>query len=105
MSDALRLELTHGPLLAGTHGTTGDLLCGTLADPDMPANAKDLANWPQHMHQEWSDGRFARVAATQRPDLVKRLARYPKAHHEFRADPPVEWGDDQFGFLHSQRGR
>lgn len=62
-------------------------------------------HWPQYMRQEWSDDRFARAAATQRPDLVQRLARYPKAHHEFRAELPEVWGDDQFGFLHGQRGR
>ena len=41
MAQFLGLGLTHYPLLAGTDEHMADLLRWTLADPDIPAEAKD----------------------------------------------------------------
>ena len=45
MAHFLGLGLTHYPLLAGTDEHMADLLGWTLADPDIPREAKDPVNW------------------------------------------------------------
>src|ERR1700758_3900425 len=59
----LGLGLTPYPLLAGTDEHMADLLRWTLADPDIPTEAKDPANWPAPMRAEWGiDGGVASAA-------------------------------------------
>ena len=55
MAEFLGLGLTHYPLLAGTDDHMAGLLRWTLTDPDIPAELKDPANWPELMRREWSD--------------------------------------------------
>src|SRR6201997_2848734 len=63
MAHFLGLGLTHYPLLAGTDEHMADLLRWTMADPDIPTEAKDPANWPAPMRAEWGiDGGVASAA-------------------------------------------
>jgi len=73
-----------------------DLLRWTLADPDIPAEAKDPANWSASMRAEWdADGGVA-AAGHHRKLLVENLSRCREALDDFAPDVVVVWGDDQY---------
>lgn len=96
MAHFLGLGLTHYPLLAGTDAHMADLLRWTLADPDIPSEAKDPANWPPAMRSEWSSDDGITAAARHRKELVDNLARCRAALDDFYPDVVVVWGDDQY---------
>ena len=96
MAHFLGLGLTHYPLLAGTDEHMASLLRWTLADPDIPAEAKDPANWPAPMRAEWGADSGVAAAAHHRKLLVENLARCRDALDEFAPDVMVVWGDDQY---------
>lgn len=96
MSQFLGLGMTHYPMLAGTDEHMAGLLRRTLTDPDIPAQEKDPANWPESMRADWGDDFGASAAATHRKALVENLARCREALDEFRPDVVVVWGDDQY---------
>ena len=96
MTHFLGLGLTHYPLLAGTDKHMADLLRWTLADPDIPAEAKDPADWPAPMRDEWGNDSGVAAAAHHRKLLVENLSRCRDALDEFVPDVVVVWGDDQY---------
>ena len=96
MAHFLGLGLTHYPLLAGTDEHMADLLRWTLADPDIPGEAKDPANWSASMRAEWGTDGGVASAAHHRKLLVENLARCRDALDEFAPDVVVVWGDDQY---------
>ncbi len=96
MAHFLGLGLTHYPLLAGTDEHMASLLRWTLADPGIPAAAKDPANWPEAMREEWGTDQGVTAAAQHRKMLVDNLARCRQALDEFKPDVVVVWGDDQY---------
>ena len=96
MAQFLGLGLTHYPLLAGTDEHMASLLRWTLADPDIPDEAKDPANWPAPMRAEWGTDNGVAAAAHHRKLLVENLARCRDALDEFAPDVMVVWGDDQY---------
>jgi hypothetical protein len=96
MAHFLGLGLTHYPLLAGTDEHMASLLRWTLADPDIPAEVKNPANWPAPMRAEWGADRGVAAAAHHRKLLVENLARCRDALDEFAPDVMVVWGDDQY---------
>ena len=96
MAHFLGLGLTHYPLLAGTDEHMADLLRWTLADPDIPAEAKDPTNWSgADACRMGTDGGVA-AAAHHRKLLVENLSRCRDALDEFAPDVVVVWGDDQY---------
>ncbi|WP_273735385.1 extradiol ring-cleavage dioxygenase [Mycolicibacterium septicum] len=96
MAHFLGLGITHYPLLAGTDHHMAGLLRWTLADPDIPAEAKDPANWPPAMRNEWGSDRGVTAAAGHRKLLVENLTRCREALDAFAPDVLVVWGDDQY---------
>ncbi len=96
MAHFLGLGITHYPLLAGTDDHMASLLRWTLADPDIPESAKDSANWPAAMRDEWAGDSGVAAAAQHRKVLVENLARCRAALDEFGPDVVVVWGDDQY---------
>src|SRR3984893_16739790 len=96
MPQFMGLGLTHYPLLAGTDEHMADLLRWTLTDPDIPAEAKDPANWPAPMRAEWGTDGGVSSAAHHRKLLVENLSRCRDALDEFAPDVVVVWGDDQY---------
>jgi hypothetical protein len=96
MAHFLGLGVTHYPLLAGTDEHMAGLLRWTLTDPDIPAEAKDPANWPAPMRTEWGVDDGVAAAAHHRKLLVENLARCRDALDEFAPDVMVVWGDDQY---------
>ena len=96
MAHFLGLGMTHYPLLAGTDEHMADLLRWTLADPDIPAEAKDPANWPVPMRAEWGNDGGVAAAVHHRKLLVENLSRCREALDDFAPDVVVVWGDDQY---------
>ena len=96
MAHFLGLGLTHYPLLAGTDEHMASLLRWTLADPDIPSDAKDPANWPLAMREEWGNDDGVAAAGHHRKVLVENLARCREALDDFAPDVVVVWGDDQY---------
>lgn len=96
MAHFLGLGLTHYPLLAGTDEHMADLLRWTLTDPDIPAEAKDPANWSASMRAEWGTDGGVAAAAKHRTSLVDNLSRCRDALDQFAPDVVVVWGDDQY---------
>lgn len=94
MAEFLGLGMTHYPMLAGTDEHMADLLRWTMADPDIPTNAKNPNTWPVTMMQDWVDDVAA--AAQHRADLLTNLDRVRAALDDFRPDLVVVWGDDQY---------
>jgi hypothetical protein len=96
MAHFLGLGITHYPLLAGTDEHMAGLLRWTLADPDIPAAAKDPSNWPPQMQEEWGEDSGVAAAGHHRKLLVENLTRCREALDEFAPDVVVVWGDDQY---------
>ena len=69
MGDILGLGVTHSPLFPQPAENMAFLLRKRLADPDIPAEAKDQSKWPDAMRAEWStDGGAAAGAKASRGD-------------------------------------
>jgi len=96
MAEFLGLGLTHYPPLAGTDEKMAFILQFTLADPDIPAEHKDPASWPELMRTEWADDMGAAAAAGHRKQLREGLSACRRALDEFKPDIVVVWGDDQY---------
>jgi hypothetical protein len=96
MADIIGIGLTHYPLLSVTDEHMADLLRWTLRDPDIPAQEKDPANWPDLMRTEWAADGGTSAAAGHRAQLRDGLARCRAALDEFAPDVLVVWGDDQY---------
>jgi Catalytic LigB subunit of aromatic ring-opening dioxygenase len=96
MATFLGIGMTHYPLLAGTDDHMAGLLRWTLQDPDIPAEEKDPANWPDSMRADWSDDGGTAAAGHHRKVLREELGRCREALDEFDPDVVVVWGDDQY---------
>lgn len=96
MGEVLALGLTHYPLLAGVDEHMADLLKAALRDPDIPAEAKDVANWKPLAQQEWGDDGGTKAAGAHRQRLLDGLSRCREELDAFRPDLLLVWGDDQY---------
>jgi hypothetical protein len=96
MAEVLGLGITHYPLLAAGDQFMSSILKMTLADPDIPAERKDVRNWPDLAQREWGDDQGTTAAASHRADLRAGLDRCRAAMDEFKPDVVVVWGDDQY---------
>lgn len=96
MAEVLGLGITHYPMLAGADTHMANLLKSTLKDPDIPADRKDVRNWPELAQREWGDDQGVAAAAAHRARLLSGLTRCREALDEFRPDVVVVWGDDQY---------
>ena len=83
MTEAIGLGMTHYPMLLTTDNLMARLLAGTLTDPDIPADEKDTASWPESMRSDWSDDNGAAAAAHHRLELVDGLGRVRSALDDF----------------------
>lgn len=94
MGQVLGLGVSHYPPLSGLDPDMANILRGRLADPDIPATAKDPARWPPAMRAEWADPVAA--AARHRAALRTGLKRVRQALADFKPDFVLIWGDDQY---------
>ncbi len=96
MAEILGLGLSHYPPLSGFDDHMAGILRGRLADPDIPAEAKDPANWPAAMRAEWGDDQGRAAAARHREAMLRGCRRVREALDDFAPDFVLIWGDDQY---------
>src|SRR6266850_1485540 len=96
MGEILGLGITHYPPLAGRDENMAGILRGTLRDPDIPAELKEVSNWPPLAQKEWGSDKGAKAAADHRKALLHGLDTVRAAIDEFQPDFVLIWGDDQY---------
>jgi hypothetical protein len=90
------LGMTHYPPFGWADDSMAGLMQMLLADPGIPAAAKDPAGWPEPMRVEWGDDRGATAAAGHRASLIAGFDRIRAELDSFDPDVIVVWGDDQY---------
>jgi Catalytic LigB subunit of aromatic ring-opening dioxygenase len=96
MAELLLMGMTHYPLLATTDDQMASLMRRMLADPAVPAEAKDPSTWPEAMRAEWGADEARASAAGHRAALRAEFTRARAALEEFQPDVLLVWGDDQY---------
>ncbi|MFD2356115.1 hypothetical protein ACFSTC_52885 [Nonomuraea ferruginea] len=71
-----------------------------MADPGIPAEVKDPANWTDNARREWGDDGGATGAAEHREALIKGFEQVRAAIDDFNPDAVLIWGDDQYENFH-----
>jgi hypothetical protein len=100
VGDVLGIGLSHYPMFSMADPFMSGLLKYTLADPDIPAEAKVPGNWPAAMQSEWSDDEGKAAAARHRAELEVGFRKARAAIDAFEPDVIVVWGDDQYENFH-----
>ncbi len=96
MAEVLGLGLSHYPPLSMADEKMAGILATTLQDPAIPAEARDVANWPPRMQAEWGRDGGAAAAAAHRAALLAGFRRVRAALDAFEPDVVLIWGDDQY---------
>ncbi|MDB5715189.1 MAG: Extradiol ring-cleavage dioxygenase class protein subunit [Sphingomonadales bacterium] len=96
MGEILGLGISHYPPLSGNDADMANILKGRLLDPDVPATAKDLSNWPAAMRAEWGEDEGRSSAAAHRKSMLQGVQRVREALDAFNPDFVIIWGDDQY---------
>jgi hypothetical protein len=96
MADILGIGISHWPRLRDVIGNYPMRIKASLKDPDIPDDAKDPANWPQAMREEWGDDEGSRSAPLHRDSCLAGIRAVRAALDDFKPDAIVIWGDDQF---------
>jgi Catalytic LigB subunit of aromatic ring-opening dioxygenase len=96
MGEILGLGVSHYPPFSGRDVDMSMILRKRLEDPDVPEAAKDPANWPQAMRDEWSDDFGAAAASRHRAAMLAGFRRTRAALDAFKPDFVLIWGDDQY---------
>ncbi|HEX3614767.1 MAG TPA: hypothetical protein VHU88_23970 [Sporichthyaceae bacterium] len=96
MAEVLGLGVTHYPPLMGQDDKMSWVLDWTLQDPDMPAQLRDPAAWPEPMRAEYGTDRGHSSAAAHRAQCLDGFREVRAALDEFSPDVVLIWGDDQY---------
>jgi hypothetical protein len=96
MAELLLVGMTHYPPLAAVDDDMAGLMRMMLADPGIPATAKDPATWSAEARAEWGDDEARGSAATHRALLRDGFARVRAELDAFAPDALLVWGDDQY---------
>ena len=96
MAEILGIGLSHYPPLSGHDETMAGILRGRLKDPGVPAESKDVRNWPAKMQAEWGDDDGVKGAAAHRAAMLTGLRKTRDAIDAFKPDVVLIWGDDQY---------
>src|SRR4051794_14535780 len=96
MAELLLLGMTHYPPLAAVDDDMAALMRMMLADPGIPAAAKDPATWAPEARAEWGDDEARSPAAAPRAVLCDGFTRLRAELEAFAPDALVVWGDDQY---------
>lgn len=96
MGEILGLGVTHYPPLSGVDANLTAVFRNALADPLLPAELRDPANWPERARQEWSDDEGRAAGREHRAVLLDGFRRARAALDEFNPDVVIVWGDDQY---------
>src|ERR1700761_6822979 len=96
MAEILGLGVTHSPLLVGTEDRMAGIFERVLNSPRLPPSARDAANWPSQMQQEWAEHQAGRAAAAHRHRAIEGFRAVRAALDSFNPDFILIWGDDQY---------
>jgi len=96
MGEILGLGVTHSPLFPQPAENMAFMLRKRLADPDIPAEAKDQGKWPDAMRAEWGNDGGASAGARHREEMLVGLRRARARLDAFKPDFILMWGDDQY---------
>jgi hypothetical protein len=96
MAEVLGLGVTHYPPLSGVDDNLTRVFRRALADPGLPTELSDPANWPAAARAEWSDDEGREAGRSHRAALVAEFAKARKELDEFNPDVVLIWGDDQY---------
>jgi len=96
MAEVQLLGMTHYPPFAGRDEFMSGIHHRMLADPDVPAEAKDPANWPPEQQAEWGDDGGRAAAPVHRAALIAGFDRVRAALERFDPDVVIVFGDDQY---------
>jgi len=96
MAEIQLLGMTHYPPFGWDDDSMSGLMQMILSDPDIPADAKDPANWPAEAQREWGDDKGASAAPAHRAKLIDGLNTVRAALDDFDPDVILIWGDDQY---------
>ena len=96
MAEIQLLGMTHYPPFGWADESMAGIMRSLLADPDVPADAKDPTRWPGPMRAEWGDDAGTAAAAGHRASLIEGFDRVRAALDAFDPDVIVVWGDDQY---------
>lgn len=96
MAEIQLLGMTHYPPFAWADDHMSGIIHRILADPDIPAEAKDPVNWPEAMRAEWGDDGARASAPAHRAALIAGFDRVRADLEAFDPDVVLVWGDDQY---------
>lgn len=96
MGEILGIGISHYPPLSGRDEDMANILKGRLADPDVPDEAKNPANWPAPMREEWGADAGKTGASRHREAMLRGLRKAREALEAFDPDFVLVWGDDQY---------
>lgn len=96
MAEILGLGVSHYPPFSGRDEDMANIVRGRMKDTDIPAEARDPANWPPLMQREWADDQGVAAAGRHREAMVAGMRRVKQALDDFKPDFVVIWGDDQY---------
>ena len=96
MGEIIGLGVSHYPPFSGLDNDLSGILRKTLTDPDIPEEAKDPANWPELMREEWGDDEGVSGGAVHRENMVRGLREVRAALDDFKPDAVIIFGDDQY---------
>jgi hypothetical protein len=96
MAEIQLLGMTHYPPFAWADPYMSGIHHRILADPDIPAEAKDPAGWPEPMRAEWGEDGGRSSAPGHRAALIAGFDRVRQALDGFNPDVVLVWGDDQY---------
>ncbi|MFC3052649.1 DODA-type extradiol aromatic ring-opening family dioxygenase [Kordiimonas pumila] len=96
MGEILGIGVSHYPPLSSKDEDMANILKGRMRDPGVPDEAKDPANWPALMREEWGDDASVTGARKHREKMRHGLEHVREALDEFNPDFVLIWGDDQY---------
>ena len=86
MAEILALGISHYPPLHGSDERMTWILKRMLQNPQLPAELRTPAGWPEPMRAEWGNDEGTSSAARHRADLVGWLNKTRTALDAFRPD-------------------
>ena len=96
MAEIQLLGMTHYPPFAWSDDSMAGIMRAILTDPDIPADAKDPATWPEPMTNEWGTDEGRGSAPAHRAQLIEGFDRVRDELEAFDPDVVLVWGDDQY---------
>ncbi len=96
MAEILGVGVTHSPLLVGSNERMSGIFERVLYSKNLPEAARDPANWPAAMRQEWAEHQAGTAAPAHRERAVDGFRTVRAALDSFNPDFVLMWGDDQY---------